>query len=33
MRSADAGTALAEITESGLWKPGSLTTRPLLHVL
>jgi len=33
MRSADIGAALAEITESGLWKPGSLTTRPLVHVL
>ena len=33
MRTPDPGAALAEITESGLWKPGSLTTRPLLHVL
>jgi hypothetical protein len=33
LRAPDADTALAEITESGLWKPGSLTTRPLLHVL
>ena len=33
MRAADADTALAEIAESGFWKPGSLTTRPLLHVL
>jgi len=33
MRSADAGTALAEISDSELWKPGSLTARPLLHVL
>jgi uncharacterized protein YciI len=33
MRLPDPGAALAEITESGLWKPGSLTTRPLLHVL
>ena len=33
MRSPDAEAARAEITESGLWKPGSLTTRPLLHVL
>jgi len=33
MRSPDAGVATAEIAESGFWKPGSLTTRPLLHVL
>ena len=33
MRTPDPGAALAEITDSGLWKPGSLTTRPLLHVL
>jgi uncharacterized protein YciI len=33
MRAPDAGRALAEIAESGFWKPGSLTARPLLHVL
>jgi len=33
MRSPDGDKALAELEESGLWKPGSLTARPLLHVL
>jgi uncharacterized protein YciI len=33
MRSPDAETAMAELDASGLWKPGSLTARPLLHVL
>jgi uncharacterized protein YciI len=33
MRSPEAGLALAELDASGLWKPGSLTARPLLHVL
>jgi hypothetical protein len=33
MRSADPGTALADLEASGLWKPGSLTARPLLNVL
>ncbi len=33
MRSPDAETAMAELEASGLWKPGSLTARPLLHVL
>ena len=33
MRSPDADTAVADLEASGLWKPGSLTTRPLLHVL
>jgi hypothetical protein len=33
MRSPDADTAVADLEGSGLWKPGSLTTRPLLHVL
>ena len=33
MREPDPDRALAEIAESGFWKPGSLTTRPLLHVL
>ena len=33
MRAPDAEMAMAEIAESGFWKPGSLTTRPLLHVL
>ena len=33
MRSPDAATAVADLEASGLWKPGSLTTRPLLHVL
>src|SRR5262249_13844960 len=29
----DGDKGLAEREESGLWKPGSLTARPLLHVL
>jgi uncharacterized protein len=33
MRSPDADTATGELEASGLWKPGSLTARPLLHVL
>jgi len=33
MRSPDAELALADLEASGLWKPGSLTARPLLHVL
>ena len=33
MRAPEAAGAVAEITESGFWEPGSLTTRPLLHVL
>jgi uncharacterized protein YciI len=33
MRSPDAGAAVVELEESGLWKPGSLTARALLHVL
>ena len=33
MRAPDADTAMAEIAESGFWKPGSLTARPVLHVL
>jgi hypothetical protein len=33
MRSPDADIALADLEASGLWKPGSLTARPLLHVL
>jgi predicted lysophospholipase L1 biosynthesis ABC-type transport system permease subunit len=33
MRSPDADIALADLEASGLWKPGSLTTRSLLHVL
>ena len=33
MRSPDATTAMAELERSGLWKPGSLIARPLLHVL
>ena len=33
MRTPDPGAALAEISDSELWKPGSLTARPLLHVL
>jgi hypothetical protein len=33
MRSADPAEAIASLAESGLWKDGSLTARPLLHVL
>jgi uncharacterized protein len=33
MRSPDAGTAVVELEESGLWKPGSLSARGLLYVL
>jgi hypothetical protein len=33
MRSSDAEAARAALEQSGLWKPGSLTARPLLHVL
>jgi uncharacterized protein len=33
MRSPEAGLAMAELDASGLWKPGTLTARPLLHVL
>jgi hypothetical protein len=33
MRSPDSELALADLEASGLWKPGSLTARPLLHVL
>jgi len=33
MRSAEPDPVLAELTETGFWKPGTLTTRPLLHVL
>jgi len=33
MRSPDPELALADLEASGLWKPGSLTARPLLHVL
>ena len=33
MRSPDGEAAVVELEESGLWKPGSLTARALLHVL
>jgi uncharacterized protein YciI len=33
MRAADPDDAVAALRESGLWKPGSLRGRPLLHVL
>ena len=33
MRSAEPDPILADLTETGFWKPGTLTTRPLLHVL
>jgi hypothetical protein len=33
MRSPDVDTAMGELEASGVWKPGSLTARPLLHVL
>lgn len=33
MRSADATEAMASLAETGFWKDGSLTARPLLHVL
>jgi hypothetical protein len=33
MRSPEAGAAVAELEKSGFWKPGTLVTRPLLHVL
>ena len=33
MRSPEAEGAMAELDASGLWKPGSLRARPLLHVL
>lgn len=33
MRVPDAEAAVAELEQSGLWKSGSLTARPLLHVL
>jgi hypothetical protein len=33
MRSTEPDTVLAELAETGFWKPGSLTARPLLHVL
>ncbi len=32
-KTADAPQALAWFAESGFWKPGGLTARPLLHVL
>ncbi len=32
-RTADPAQALAWLGDSGFWKPGTLTTRPLLHVL
>ena len=32
-KTADAPQALGWFAESGLWKPGGLTARPLLHVL
>jgi hypothetical protein len=33
MRSTEPDTVLAELAETGFWKPGSLTARFLLHVL
>jgi len=33
MRSAEPDRILADLTETGFWKPGTLSTRPLLHVL
>jgi uncharacterized protein YciI len=33
MRAADPDDAVAPLRETGLWKPGSLHGRPLLHVL
>jgi len=33
MRSTEQETVLAELAETGFWKPGSLTARFLLHVL
>jgi len=33
MRAPDAASALAELEASSLWKLGTLTARPLLHVL
>jgi len=33
MRSTEPDSILADLTETGFWKPGTLTTRPLLHVL
>jgi len=33
MRSTEPDKVLAELVETGFWTPGSLSTRPLLHVL
>ena len=33
MRSAEPDSILADLADTGFWKPGTLTARPLLHVL
>lgn len=33
MKTPEAGTALGWLAETGFWKDGSLTARPLLHVM
>jgi len=33
VRSAAPDEILADLADTGFWKPGSLTSRPLLHVL